>query len=104
MSLPRRADIAVKDPAQNPMVKAMRNAGPFARAGRAAIRVAGGRRLRACPPAPQTGGILAASPDRLCHQLYERIPRMARHHRAVADLSGMLARRISSYVGAMQGH
>jgi HD-GYP domain-containing protein (c-di-GMP phosphodiesterase class II) len=72
----------------------MRNPGPFARAGRAAHRAAGGRRLRECAPASPGGGIPTAPPDRLCHQLYERIPRMARHHRAVADLAGMLARQI----------
>jgi len=72
----------------------MRNAGSFGRAGRAAPRVAGVRRPRSCPPAPPARGIPTASPDRLCGQLYERIPRMARHHRAVADLAGLLARQI----------
>jgi HD-GYP domain-containing protein (c-di-GMP phosphodiesterase class II) len=76
----------------------MRNAGPFARAGRAAHRAAAGRRLRECAPAD---GVPAGSPDRLCHQLYERIPRMARHHRAVADLAGMLARQIGLHDKAL---
>jgi two-component system, cell cycle response regulator len=70
----------------------MRNARPLARAGRAAPRAAAGRRLRACPH--PVGGDVAPSPDRLAGMLAERVPRMARHHRAVAELSGMLARHI----------
>jgi len=35
-----------------------------------------------------------ATPDRLSRQLADRIPRMERHHRAVAELAGSLARHI----------
>src|SRR3954453_20075296 len=50
-----------------------------------------GRRLRACPHMP---GEPAPTPDRLARQLTERIPRMGRHHRAVAVLASAVARRI----------
>jgi len=71
--------------------RVMRKESPLARAGRAAQRAVGGRRPRACSPAIV---VPAGSPDRLCHTLSERIPRMARHHRAVAELAGTLARQI----------
>jgi two-component system, cell cycle response regulator len=68
----------------------MRKPRPLARAGRAAHGVAG-RRLVACPdPVVRRG----ASPDRLTHELAERVPRMAGHHRAVADMAGTVARHI----------
>ena len=63
---------------------------PFARAGRAARRAAG-RRLVACPAPVLRRG---ASPDRLARELAERVPRMAGHHRAVADMAGGVARQI----------
>jgi two-component system cell cycle response regulator len=68
----------------------MRNASPLARPARLPQRSAG-RRLRACPHAP---GEPAPTPDRLSQKLSERVPRMAGHHRAVAELSGAVARRI----------
>jgi two-component system cell cycle response regulator len=70
----------------------MRNGSPLARAGRAAHRTAADRRMHACPP-PRSG-VLEASPDRLNRQLADRIPRMERHHRAVAEMAGTVARRI----------
>jgi two-component system, cell cycle response regulator len=69
----------------------MRKRYPLARAGRAAHAAAGRRRRRTCPPEIV---VPAGSPDRLCRTLSERIPRMARHHRAVAELAGTLARHI----------
>jgi HD-GYP domain-containing protein (c-di-GMP phosphodiesterase class II) len=69
----------------------MRKATPLARAGRAAQRASAGRRLRACPHA---AGEPAPSPDRLTRQLAERVPRMAGHHRAVAEMAGRMARHI----------
>jgi len=69
----------------------MRKRSPLTRAGRAAQRAAERRRLEACPPAVV---VPAGSPDRLCRTLSERVPRMARHHRAVAELAGALARQI----------
>src|SRR4051794_1750817 len=68
----------------------MRNATPLARPARTPQRAAG-RRPRACPQAP---GEPAPTPDRLSRQLAERIPRMGRHHRAVAELAGAVARHI----------
>jgi two-component system, cell cycle response regulator len=70
----------------------MRNGSPLVRAGRAVHRTAADRRLHACPP-PRSG-IPQVSPDRLSRQLAERIPRMERHHRAVADMAGTVARHI----------
>src|SRR5919202_1279177 len=62
----------------------------LARAGRAPHGPAG-RRLRACPrPIVRRGD----SPDRLTRELAERVPRMAGHHRAVAEMAGAVARRI----------
>jgi HD-GYP domain-containing protein (c-di-GMP phosphodiesterase class II) len=69
----------------------MRNGSPLARAGRAAHRAAATRRPQDCAP---PGDVAAATPDRLSRQLADRIPRMERHHRAVAALSGSLARHI----------
>jgi two-component system cell cycle response regulator len=69
----------------------MRKGSPLTRAGRAAHRAGGVRRPRACPPDVV---VPAGSPDRLCRTLSERIPRMARHHRAVAEMAGILARHI----------
>jgi two-component system, cell cycle response regulator len=69
----------------------MRNSGPLARPGRATQRAGAGRRLRACPHA---AGEPAPSPDGLTRQLAERVPRMAGHHRAVAELAGAVARHI----------
>jgi HD-GYP domain-containing protein (c-di-GMP phosphodiesterase class II) len=69
----------------------MRNGSPLARSGRPAHRAGAGRRPQLCAPA---SGVPSATPDGLCVQLSERIPRMARHHRAVAGLAGLLARRI----------
>jgi putative nucleotidyltransferase with HDIG domain len=69
----------------------MRNGPPHARTERAAQKAAAGRRPEACPP-PR--GLPAESPDRLSSELSDRIPRMARHHRAVAELAGTLARQI----------
>src|SRR3954449_5882585 len=68
----------------------MRKATPLARPPRAPQRSAG-RRLRACPHIP---GAPAPTPDRLTRELAERIPRMDGHHRAVAELSGAVARHI----------
>jgi two-component system cell cycle response regulator len=70
----------------------MRKGSPLARVGRAVQRAAAERRLRACPETPSP--IPEASPDRLSRQLADRIPRMARHHRAVADMAGVIARHI----------
>jgi two-component system cell cycle response regulator len=70
----------------------MRNGSPLARAGRAVQRTAAERRLHACPP-PRSG-VPEASPDRLNRQLADRIPRMERHHRAVAEMAGAVARHI----------
>jgi HD-GYP domain-containing protein (c-di-GMP phosphodiesterase class II) len=70
----------------------MRNGSPLARAGRAVQRTAADRRLHACPP-PRSG-VPEASPDRLNRQLADRIPRMERHHRAVAEMAGTVARHI----------
>src|SRR3954463_10428615 len=56
----------------------MRNAPPLARPARTPQRAAS-RRLRACPQAP---GEPAPTPDRLSHELAERLPRMGRHPRA----------------------
>jgi two-component system, cell cycle response regulator len=73
----------------------MRKASPLARAGRAAHQVAARRRLRTCAGSstgPSTAP--AQSPDRLTRLLAERAPRMAEHHRAVASLTGMVARHI----------
>jgi len=69
----------------------MRNGSPVARAGRSAQRAAAIPRPQDRPP-PGTFG--TATPDRLSRQLADRIPRMERHHRAVAELSGSLARHI----------
>jgi two-component system cell cycle response regulator len=68
----------------------MRKATPLARPARPPQRSAG-RRLRACPHIP---GAPAPTPDRLTRELAERIPRMRGHHRAVAELSGAVARHI----------
>jgi two-component system cell cycle response regulator len=73
----------------------MRNGSPLARAGRAVQRTAAERRLHACPP-PRSG-VPEASPDRLNRQLADRIPRMERHHRAVAEMAGTVARHIGLY-------
>jgi two-component system cell cycle response regulator len=70
----------------------MRNGSPLARAGRAVHGTAADRRMRACPP-PRSG-VPQASPDRLSRQLADRIPRMERHHRAVAEMAGTIARHI----------
>ena len=68
----------------------MRKSRPLARTGRAPFGAAG-RRLEACPhPSVRRGD----SPDRLTRELAERVPRMAGHHRAVAELAGAVARRI----------
>jgi len=77
----------------------MRNGSPLARAGRAAHRAGAGRRPIACPP---PSGVPAGTPDRLSTELADRIPRMARHHRAVAEMAGALARRIG--LGGEQLH
>ena len=69
----------------------MRNGSPVARAGRSAHRAAAIRRPQDCPPPRVLGD---ATPDRLSRQLADRIPRMERHHRAVAELAGSLARHI----------
>ena len=69
----------------------MRKRSRLARAARAAHRAGVGRRLEACAPDIV---VPAGSPDRLCRTLSERIPRMARHHRAVAELAATLAGRI----------
>ena len=69
----------------------MRNGSLVARAGRSAHRAAAVRCPQDCPLPPVLG---AATPDRLSRQLADRIPRMERHHRAVAELSGSLARHI----------
>jgi HD-GYP domain-containing protein (c-di-GMP phosphodiesterase class II) len=68
----------------------MRKATPLARPARTPQRSAG-RRLCACPHTP---GEPAPTPDRLSRQLTERVPRLGRHHRAVADLAGAVARHI----------
>ena len=69
----------------------MRNGSPLARAGRSAQRAAAVRRPHDCP-LPRA--LASETPDRLSRQLTDRIPRMARHHRAVAELAGSLARHI----------
>src|SRR3954464_4752821 len=76
----------------------MRNATPLARPARTPQRAAG-RRPRACPRAP---GEPAPTPDRLSRDLAERIPRMGRHHRAVAELAAAMARHIG--VGGARLH
>ena len=68
----------------------MRNAPPLARPARTPPRSAG-RRLRACP---HTAGEPVPTPDRLSRQLTDRIPRMGRHHRAVAEVAGAMARHV----------
>ena len=71
----------------------MRMPRSLARAGRAPHGPAG-RRLReavGCPPPIVRRG---DSPDRLTRELAERVPRMAGHHRAVAEMAGAVARRI----------
>jgi putative nucleotidyltransferase with HDIG domain len=68
----------------------MRKATPLARPARSLQRSAD-RRLRACPHTP---GEPAPTPDRISRDLAERIPRMGRHHRAVAELAGAVARHI----------
>jgi two-component system, cell cycle response regulator len=68
----------------------MRNATPLARPARTPQRAAG-RRLHACPHTP---GEPEPTPDRLARQLADRFPRMGRHHRAVAELSALVARKI----------
>jgi two-component system, cell cycle response regulator len=70
----------------------MRNGSPLARTGRAVHRTAADRRMHACPP-PRSG-VPEASPDRLNRQLAARVPRMERHHRAVAEMAGTVARHI----------
>jgi HD-GYP domain-containing protein (c-di-GMP phosphodiesterase class II) len=68
----------------------MRKSRPLARTGRAPNGAAG-RRLQACPhPSVRRGD----SPDRLTRELAERVPRMAGHHRAVAEMAAAVARRI----------
>jgi len=69
----------------------MRKGSSLTRAGRSAHRAAATRRPQDCPP-PRVLG--TATPDRLSRQLADRIPRMERHHRAVAELAGSLARHI----------
>ena len=69
----------------------MRNGSPLARAGRSAQWAAAVRRPHDCP-LPRA--LASETPDRLSRQLTDRIPRMARHHRAVAELAGSLARHI----------
>ena len=64
---------------------------PHTRARHAADHAAGRRRLRRRGVEPVAG---APSPDRLTRLLAERAPRMAAHQRAVAALSGSLARHI----------
>ena len=68
----------------------MRKATPLARSGRPLQRSAG-RRLHACSRVPGEPG---PSPDRLTVELAERVPRMAGHHRAVAEHAGAVAREI----------
>jgi HD-GYP domain-containing protein (c-di-GMP phosphodiesterase class II) len=68
----------------------MRMPRSLARPGRAPHGPAG-RRLRECPRPIVRGG---DSPDRLTRELAERVPRMAGHHRAVAEMAGAVARRI----------
>jgi HD-GYP domain-containing protein (c-di-GMP phosphodiesterase class II) len=70
----------------------MRNGSPLVRPGRAVHRTVADRRLHACP-SPRSG-VPQASPDRLNRQLADRIPRMERHHRAVAEMAGTVARHI----------
>ena len=101
----------VKDPRRGTDLSGMEKAGPLARARRAASRAAARRRLRACaagPSSPRAGGPLApepdaarhpalapsACPDRLNRQLADRIPRMERHQRAVAETAGLVARHV----------
>jgi two-component system, cell cycle response regulator len=68
----------------------MRKSRPLARTGRVPSGTAG-RRLESCPhPSVRRGD----SPDRLTRELAERVPRMAGHHRAVADMAGVVARHI----------
>jgi two-component system cell cycle response regulator len=69
----------------------MRNGGPHTRQGRATRGVGAGRRLRACP---QVAGDPNPTPDRLTLTLAERVPRIARHHRAVAAMAGAVAGHI----------
>src|SRR3954447_16479368 len=68
----------------------MRKATPLAPSGRSLQRSAD-RRLRACPHTP---GEPEPTPDRISRDLTERIPRMGRHHRAVAELAAAVARHI----------
>jgi two-component system, cell cycle response regulator len=69
----------------------MRQVNPLARTGRSAQRAAVGRRPCA---SPALAGDPAPTPDRLTRDLADRVPRMAGHHRAVADMAGALARQI----------
>jgi two-component system, cell cycle response regulator len=59
---------------------------------RLAARGTAGRRRVPCPGADRTPGPL--SPDRISRLLTERAPRMAAHHRAVAQMAAGVARRI----------
>jgi two-component system cell cycle response regulator len=88
--VPAEASSAIKEPPPAADACGMRKSRPLARAGRAA-HTAAGRRLVACPAPIVRGG---DSPDRLTHELAERVPRMAGHHRAVADMAGAVARQI----------
>jgi len=63
----------------------------LARAGRSAHRAAA---IRSAPDCPLPRVLGTATPDRLSRRLADRIPRMERHHRAVAELAGSLARHI----------
>jgi two-component system, cell cycle response regulator len=69
----------------------MRKASPLARAERAAHGTGASRRMRGAPP-PLSGG--RPSPERLTRELARRVPRMAGHHRAVAETAGAVARAI----------
>ena len=82
--------MGVKEPGPPADSRVMRNAGPPVRTGRVASPAAGGR-MRGCPQRVVGG---SASPERLTHELAERVPRMAGHHRAVAAMAGAVARRI----------
>ena len=59
---------------------------------RLAARATAGRRRVPCPAADRSPGRL--SPDRISRLLTDRAPRMAAHHRAVAQMAATVARRI----------
>jgi two-component system, cell cycle response regulator len=67
--------------------------GPLARSRRAVPRTAVRRRLP-CPGHRPSEAPRRLSPDRVNRLLTERAPRMADHHRAVAQMAATVARRI----------